>query len=226
MQWSPDYYTELALGFDPYPFSFEAYYYSKGVWIVGLCQPISQYYNFVIVGSPTLFLAQIQTDYNWIYGDRNMIVGVGYSTMSSIDASTLSNLAIYPNATMILSTMQEPPVPLPVNASKLSYIVYQPNGTYQVSFANGTTFNFVYNKATVTTKTLPAMNPDLVWIADGGKTASQWAPAYNRLEYFNLPAVGLGLYYNGANWIVGNWTIAKWGTTQCAYYGNLILNAA
>jgi hypothetical protein len=135
------------------------------------------------------------------------------------------NILISPNGTISYTTFVESPVPLPVNASKVFNINYLANGTYIVSFANGTRRSFIYNKATVTAKTLPTINPDLVWIAGGGKTAPQWAPAYNRLEYFSFP-VGIALYYNGAAWVVGNWTIAKWGTTQCAYYSNVTLNAA
>jgi hypothetical protein len=116
-------------------------------------------------------------------------------------------------------------VPLPRNASKVLNITYLTNGTYTVSFANGTRQTFIYNKATVTAKTLPTFNPDLVWVADGGKNSYQWAPAYNKLEFFNLP-VGTGLYYNGAAWVVGNWAIAKWGPSQCAYYSNVTLSAA
>jgi len=27
-------------------------------------------------------------------------------------------------------------------------------------------------------------------------------------------------------WVVGNWTISKWGSTQCAYYSKYFINAA
>jgi len=87
------------------------------------------------------------------------------------DENTLVNFTIFANGMISYTTNAASPVPLPVNASKVLGINYLSNGTYIVRFANGTARSFIYDKAKVTSKTLPTINPDLVW-ANGTKPSS------------------------------------------------------
>ena len=175
MQWSPDYFTELSLSFINFDIiSFEGFFYSRGAWVLGVCDPLTRYYGQMLYNNPTLWMGpQITNDHGFNYDDQNRIsnVSVSLSSMDAVDSSALYTITVSPNGVISYTTTVDPPVPLPVNASKVLGINYLANGTYIVRFANGTTRSFIYNRATVTAKTLPTINPDLVWAIGSGKPA-------------------------------------------------------
>ena len=61
------------------------------------------------------------------------------------------------------------------------------------------------------------------WVASNGSLASFWSPPYWQKEFMST-YLGKGLYWNGAQWVMGYWTMPAWGIKPCFENSQLLMN--
>ena len=79
----------------------------------------------------------------------------------------------------------------------LSYQLFK-NGSFNSLWSNGTTFN--HTLQTVSNSSNASLH---YWVNNDGTQNAYWSPAYWADQG---DVTGLGLYWNGASWIQGNYT--------------------